>query len=148
MQIMLFKHLSSLRMILRWLHDNLSGPGVEALLQFAMAILNSSFKNGGQGEVGLLMISSRTSMSTWWWRAVLKVEWSAFHRSLMSWYYWLLCLMALIVGNFLLLTQFMSSQGLYFLLAISWILRSKKDRLDNLTLLLNSFQLSRLLVNL
>ena len=46
MQIMLFKHLSSLRMILRWLHNNLSGPEIEALLQFAMAILNSSFENG------------------------------------------------------------------------------------------------------
>ena len=47
MQIILFKYLSSLRMILRWLHNNLSGPEVEALLQFAMAILNSSFENRG-----------------------------------------------------------------------------------------------------
>ena len=42
----------------------------------------------------------------------------------------------------------MSSQGPCFLLAISWILRSKKNYLDDLTLLLNSFQLSRLLVDL
>ena len=47
---MLFKHLSSLRMILRWLHNNLSGPEIEALLQFAMAILNSSFENGQPRE--------------------------------------------------------------------------------------------------
>ena len=84
MQIMLFKHSLSLRMILRWLHDNLSRPGVETLLQFVMAILNSSFENGGQGEVSLSMISSRTSTSTWWWRIVLKVEWSAFYRLSMS----------------------------------------------------------------
>ena len=63
--IILFKHLSSLRMILRWLYDNLSGPGIEVLLQFAMVILNSSFKNRGQGEVSLSMISSRTSIFTW-----------------------------------------------------------------------------------
>ena len=42
----------------------------------------------------------------------------------------------------------MSSQGPCFLLAISWILRLKKNCLDDLTLLLNSFQLSRLLVDL
>ena len=84
MQIMLFKHLSSLRIILRWLHNNLSRPEIEVLLQFAMAILNSSFKNRGQGKVSLSMISSRILMSTWWWRAVLKVEWSVFYRLSMS----------------------------------------------------------------
>ncbi len=99
--IMLFKHSSSLRMILKWLYDNLFRLGVEVLLQFAIVILNSSFENWGQEEVSLLMKSSRTSTSTWQWKAVLKVEWSTFHRSLMSWHYWLLCLMALIVGNFL-----------------------------------------------
>ena len=64
MQIMLFKQLSSLRIILKWLYNNLSGPEVEALLQFAMAILNSSIKKGGQRKVGLSIISSRTSTST------------------------------------------------------------------------------------
>jgi len=146
--IMLFKHSSSLRMILKWLYDNLFRLGVEVLLQFAIVILNSFFENWGQEEVGLLMKSSRTSTPTWQWKAVLKVEWSTFHRSLMSWHCWLLCLMALIVGNFLLLTWFMSSQELHFLLVISWILRSKKDHLDDLTLFLNSFQLLRLLVDL
>ena len=107
--IMLFKHLSSLRMILRWFYNNLSKPGIKALLQFAMVILNFFFKNGSQGEVSLSMISSRTSTSTWQWRAVLKVEWSAFHRLLTSWHCWLLCLLTSIAGNFLLLTQFMSS---------------------------------------
>jgi len=46
--IMLFKHSLFLRMILRWLYDNLSGPEVKVLLQFAMVILNSSFEKGAQ----------------------------------------------------------------------------------------------------
>ena len=73
MWIMISRHSLSLRMILRWLHDNLSGLGAEALLQLAIAILNSSLENKGQEEVGLSMISSRISTSTWWWRAVLNV---------------------------------------------------------------------------
>ena len=72
--IMISRHSSSLRIILRWLYDNLSGPGAEALLQLAIAILNSSFENKGQGEVSFLGISSRISMSTWQWRAVLNME--------------------------------------------------------------------------
>ena len=73
MWMMISRHSLSLRMILRWLHDNLSGLGAEALLQLAIAILNSSLENKGQEEVGLSMISSRISTSTWWWRAVLNV---------------------------------------------------------------------------
>ena len=73
MWMMISRHSLSLRMILRWLHDNLSGLGTEALLQLAIAILNSSLENKGQEEAGLSMISSRISTSTWWWRAVLNV---------------------------------------------------------------------------
>ena len=73
MWMMISRHSLSLRMILRWLYDNLSGLGAEALLQLAIAILNSSLENKGQEEVGLSMISSRISTSTWWWRAVLNV---------------------------------------------------------------------------
>jgi len=36
----------------------LSGPGAEALLQLAIAILNSSLENKGQEEVGFSAISS------------------------------------------------------------------------------------------
>ena len=72
--IMIPRYSLSLRIILRWLHDNLSGPGAEVLLQLAIAILNSSFENGGQGEIGFLGISSRILTSTWQWRAVLNVE--------------------------------------------------------------------------
>ena len=42
----------------------------------------------------------------------------------------------------------MSSQGSYFLLAISWILRSKNKHFIFLTILQKSFQSSRLFVNL
>ena len=144
MQIMIPRHSLFLRIILRWLYDNLFGPGTKALLQLAIAILNSSFENESQGEVGLSGISSRILILTWWWRAVLNMEWSTFHKSSILRHCWSLYLMASIVGNLRLLTQFMSSQGPHFLLAISWILMLKNDHLVVLTLLLNIFQFSRL----
>ena len=137
--IMIPRHSLSLRIILRWLHDNLSGLGTEVLLQLAIAILNSSFENKGQGKVSFLGISLRILTSTWQWRAVLNVEWSIFYKLSISRHYWLLYLMALIAGNLHLLTQLMSSQGPCFLLAISWILASKNNCLVVLTLLLNFF---------
>ena len=51
-------------MILRWLHDNLSGPRVEELLQLTIALLNSSLENGAQEDDDLSMISSRMLIST------------------------------------------------------------------------------------
>ena len=90
MLMMMPKQSSSLRMILRWLYDNLSGPSVEKLLQLAMALLNSSLENRAYEERGLLAILSRILMSTWRWRAVLKVKWSAFHKSSMVRHGWLL----------------------------------------------------------
>ena len=66
MWMIILRHSSSLRMILRWLHINLSGPGAEELLQLDKASLNSSFEKEDQGEVGLLVISLRMSISTWW----------------------------------------------------------------------------------
>ena len=107
-QIMIPRHSSSLKIILRWIYNNLSGLGAEALLQLAIVILNSSFENEGQGEVSFLGISSRILTSTWRWRAVLNVEWSTFHKSLILRHCWSLYLMASIVGNLHLLTQFMS----------------------------------------
>ena len=144
--IIILRHSSSLRILLRWLHINLSVPGTEELLQLDKANLNSSFEKVGQGKIDLLVISSRIFISTCWWRAVLKVEWRAFHKLLISRHYWLLYLMVLMVGNLYLLTQFMNSQGLCFLLVISWILTSKNDRFIDLTLILKIFQFSRLLV--
>ena len=47
-------------------------------------------------------------------------------------------------GSLHFLTQFINSQGLHFLLAISMILSSKNAHLDFLTVFLNSFQFSML----
>ena len=66
MWMIILRHSSSLRIILRWLHINLSGSGTEELLQLDKASLNSSFEKEDQGEVGLLVISLRMSISTWW----------------------------------------------------------------------------------
>ena len=54
----------SLRMILRWLHNNLSGPGVKKLLQLAMVLLKSSLENRAYEEGDLSATSSRILMST------------------------------------------------------------------------------------
>ena len=135
-----------LRIILRWLYNNLSGPDAETLLQLAIAILNSSFKNEGQEKVSFSSILLRILTSTWWWRAVLNMEWSTFYKLLISRHCWLLYLMALMADNLCLLTQFMSFQGPCFLLAISWILMLKNNCLVVLTLLLNVFQFSRICV--
>ena len=75
MLMIFYKQSSSLRMTLRCLHNNLSGPSVKKLLQLAMTLLNSSLKKGAH-KGGLLVTSSRILMSTWQWRAVLNVEWS------------------------------------------------------------------------
>ena len=139
MWMIILRHSLSLRIFLRWLHVNLSGPGTEELLQLDKANLNSSFEKAGQGEVGLLVISSRIFISTCWWRAILKVEWRVFHKLLISRYCWLLYLIVSMAGNLHLLTQFINSQGPCFLLAISWILVSKKDCFVDLTLLLKIF---------
>ena len=64
MWMIILRHSSSLRIILRWLHDNLSGLDAKTLLQLFIASLNSSFEKEGQGEVSLSAISSRTLTST------------------------------------------------------------------------------------
>ena len=64
--LMIFpKQSLSLKMTLRYLHDNLSGPGIEKLLQLAMALLNSSLEKGAHEEEDLLVTSSRILISTW-----------------------------------------------------------------------------------
>jgi len=121
---------------------------VDELLQLLIAILNTFFENGDQLEMGLLPISSKTLMLTWQSRTLLKEEWSVFHKLLNKRHGKPLCLMVPIVGNFCLLTQFMSSQGPQLLLAISWILVSKNVLLVDLTICLNDFQSSRVLDSL
>ena len=54
MLIILFKHTLSLIIFLRYLHDNLSKPGVDKLLHLVMKLMNSSSKNGTQIK-GLLL---------------------------------------------------------------------------------------------
>ena len=61
--MMILRQSSSLKIILRWLYNNLFGPRVEELLQLIMASLNSSFKKAGQGNVSLSPILSRI----WHW---------------------------------------------------------------------------------
>ena len=143
--MILLRHSLFLKMILRWLYDNLSSLEVEKLLQLAIVLLNFSLENGAQEDDDLSTISSRILISTLWWRAMLNVEWSACQKSSMVRHGWLLYFIALITGNFHLLTQFISSQGPYFLFKISWILRSKKDCMVVLTFFPKIFQSSRLL---
>ena len=137
-----------LRIDLMWFHNNLSRPGVDKLLQLLIAILNSSFENRAQVATCLFLISSRILMSTCLWRAVLNEEWSTVHKLLSDRHGLLLYLIASITGNLYLLTQFISSQGPWLLLATSWILMSKNNLLVDLTILLNSFQSSRFLDSL
>ena len=144
--MMLQRHLSCLRIDLRWFQDNLSGSGVDELLQLLIAYLNSSLENSVQKVDDLSPISSRTSMLIYRWRVVLKVEWRVFQRLLRVRHGWLLYLIASIAGNLHLLTYLISSQGPRLLFAISWILSLKKDFLVILTKFLNTFQFSRLLV--
>ena len=65
MLIIFPKQLSSLRMTLRCLNDNLSGSSVEELLQLVMALLNSFLEKGVHEKGDLLATSSRILMSTW-----------------------------------------------------------------------------------
>ena len=123
MWMIILRHSSSLRILLRWLYINLSGPCAEELLQLDKTDLNSSFEKASQGEVDLSVISLRIFISTCQWRAILKVEWRAFHKSLISRHCWLLYLMVLMAGNLHLLTQFINFQGPCFLLAIYQLLK-------------------------
>ena len=102
--MMLLRHSSYLRMVLRWFHDSLSGPDVEELLQLSIAHLNSSLEKGFQNVFSLHSTSSRTLMLTWWLRAVLKVEWRAFHKKSRVRHGWLLYLIASMASNLCLLT--------------------------------------------
>ena len=72
--IMLVMQTSSVRIVLRWFHDNLSSPEVDKLLYPSNAILNSFFENGAQAVTYLFPISSRILILTWWRRVVLKEE--------------------------------------------------------------------------
>ena len=68
-------------MILIYLQDNLSGLGVDILLYFKIALLNSSSEKGFQLVVDMLGISSSKSMFIWWIWAELNDRWSAWYKS-------------------------------------------------------------------
>ena len=71
---------SLFRMDLRCLHDNLSGLGVNELLQLPNAILNSFLEKGAYVDICLFLILSRMLVLTWQWSTVLKEEWRAFYK--------------------------------------------------------------------
>ena len=128
----------------KWHHINLSGPGVDGSLHLLIADLNSNLENRLHFWGGLQSTSSRMLRSTCQWRAVLKELWREFHKFSGVRQGWPLCLITSIAGSFLLLTQFINSQGPRLLFAISWILSLKKIRLASLTVVLNDFQFSQL----
>ena len=143
MLMMLVKHSSCLIMIFRCLHESLSGPGAEESLHFAITCLSSSLEKGAYWAISLWTILLRILMLVWRFWAVLKILCSVSHRLSGDKHGWSLCLMASVAGSHYLLIQLVSSQGPFFLPAISWILSSKYDLLAFLMALLKFFQFSR-----
>ena len=144
--MMLDRQSSFLMMSFKWHYVNLSGPGADELLYLLIADLNSVLENRLHHWDGLCFTLFRMLGSTWRCRAVLKELWSEFHKLSGVRHEWPSCLIASVAGSFLLLTQFISSHRPRLLFAISWILLSKKVRLVFLTVFLNVFQFSWLLV--
>ena len=141
METMDFKHNLSLIMRLIWLYDSLSGLGTDELLQLTIAQTNSSSKKSGQVNKGNVSISFSTNSSISWNWAELKEEWRACQRLANSKQGFPLYLIVSIAGSLCLLTQFISSYSLLFLLAISWILRLKNSLFVFLMVFQNIFQL-------
>ena len=109
---------------------------------FQVCQLVLAWKKNSHSFVGFLGISSRTWISTSRIWAELKELCRAFQRSLSSIHryssYWI----ALIIESLHFLTQLISSYGLHFLFAISWILSSKKEYFVLLIVLLKLCQFS------
>ena len=145
MLIMFERQVSWLMMNFKCRHVSLSGPDADPSLHLLIADLNSSLENGLHCWVGLCSILLSMLMSTWRFRAVLKMLWRALHKLSGKRHGRPLCLTASIAGSFRLLIQFISSHRPQFLFTMSWILSSKKDLLTFLTTFLNFFQFSRLL---
>ena len=126
-----------------WLQVNLLESGADELLHFSIVSINSCLENKFHSFADFLEISSRIWISTSHIWAELKELYRAFQRSSSSIHghssYWI----ALIAGSLCFLTQFISSHGLHFLFAISWILLSKKEYFVFFTVLLKLCQFSR-----
>ena len=142
MLIILVTHSSCLAMNFRCHHKSLSGPEAKKLLHFAIACLSSSLEKGAHRAVGLWLISLRISMLICRFCTVLKVLCRVSQRLSGDKHGWLLCLMASVMGSLYLLIQLVSSQGLFLLLMISWILSSKYNLLTFLMTFLKVFQFS------
>ena len=147
--LMILERQSSFAIIIfKWCHINLSGPSEDEFLHLLIADLNSCQENGFHPWVGLHITLLRMLELTWRKIAILKELWRAFHKLSGVRDGRLSNLIALVTGSFLFLTQFISSHGPRLLLAISWILSSKKVHLASLTVFLNAFQFSRFLAAL
>ena len=66
MLIITLRQSLSLKIVFKWLHNNLLGPGANESLQLTSASLSSSFKKVGQDKMGLSVISLKISILTWW----------------------------------------------------------------------------------
>ena len=135
---------SSLIIDLIWLYVSLSGSGADELLYFSIALIILFLENNFYSIVGLSGILSRKWVLTSLSWAELKDLWRAFYRSSNSMYGHSLYWIASIVGSLHFLIQFISFYGPHFLFAISSIFLLKNECLDFLTILLKSFQFSRL----
>ena len=134
------RHVLSLIILLRYFQESLSGIEVKMLPYFLIALLSSLLEKRTHVITFLSGSSSKSCRSIWQFWAELKDMWSALNRSSSLLYEQLLYQMALTTRSLYLLTQFMSSQGSYFLLDISWIFESKKLNFDLLTIPLKYFQ--------
>ena len=135
---------SSLIIDLIWLYVSLSGPGANELLHFSIGLIILFLENNFHSIVGLSGISSRKWVLTSLSWAELKDLWRAFYRSSNSMHSHPLYWIASITGSLHFLTQFISFHRPHFLFAISSIFSLKNECLDFLTILLKSFQFSRL----
>ena len=128
----------------KWFQINLSKPGADELLYFSIMSMSFFLENRFHTVVVLSGISSRKQRSTSLTWVKLNKLWRVFHRFSGLIHrcpsYWI----ASTTESLCFLTQFISFYRLHLLFAISLILSSKKEHLDFLTILLKSFQFSRL----
>ena len=138
----LFKHISSLTIVLRCFQDILSRLNMNELLYLAIVLLNSLVEKKAYTITSLDRISFSILGLTYQFCAELNDWWSACYRSSSSKHGCLLYHKASIAGSFCFLTQFMSFQDIWFFKATSWILSLKNNYFVFLTVFLNTFQLS------
>ena len=127
-------------LFLRYLQDNLSGLEDDELLHFLMACKSSSLEKEAHVITSLNSISSNRLVLNWWLWVELNDLCSILYRSDNLMYGWPSNWIASIAGSFILLTQFISSQDLHFLLTTLSILLLKNLHFVLLTVPSNFFQ--------